>query len=53
MNFHRKHLTWLGAIAAVWIVLLSGYAWAQTSALPSVERWSVEASDHFVCQTGD
>ncbi len=35
MNFHRKTPKWSGAVAAVWIVLLSGYACAQTAALPS------------------
>jgi phosphoglycolate phosphatase-like HAD superfamily hydrolase len=54
MNFHRKHLRWLGAIAAVWIVLLGGYACAQTSALPSWNDGpSKQAIISFVKQVTD
>src|SRR5271170_3202373 len=45
MSFHRKLPKWFGAIAAVWIVLLSGYACAQTSPLPS---WNDGASKQAI-----
>src|SRR5271156_4366928 len=54
MNFHRKLPKWSGAIAAVWIVLLSGYARAQTSALPSWNDGpSKQAIISFVKQVTD
>src|SRR6202167_4433274 len=53
MNFHRKSRKWLGVIT-VWIVLLSGYAWAQTSALPSWNDGpSKQAIISFVKQVTD
>jgi phosphoglycolate phosphatase-like HAD superfamily hydrolase len=45
MNFHRRIPKWFGAVAAVWIVLLSGYACAQTSPLPS---WNDGASKQAI-----
>src|SRR5271167_243936 len=45
MNFHRTLPNWSGAIVAVWIVLLSGYVRAQTSALPS---WNDGASKQAI-----
>src|SRR6202044_680400 len=54
MVFHRKLPKWLGGIAAVWIFLLSGYAWAQTSALPSWNDGpSKQAIISFVKQVTD
>ncbi len=54
MSFCRGVSKWLVAIATVWIVLLSGYACAQTSALPSWNDGpSKQAITSFVKQVTD